>query len=49
MMFMWGRAVIMKQPGFCEFLMDRSWEGDKTGIEEKFKIVQIVMESREAG
>jgi len=44
----WGRAVIMKQPGFCEFLMDRSGEGDKTGREEKFKIVQIVTESREA-
>ena len=42
----WERAVIMKQSGFCEFLMDRSGEGDKR--EEKFKIVQIVTESREA-
>ena len=27
----WGRAMIMKQPGFCEFLMDRSGEKDKRG------------------
>ena len=44
----WGRAVIMKQPGFCEFLLDRSGEGDKRGREEKFRIVEIITESREA-
>lgn len=44
----WGRAMIMKQPGFCEFLMDRSGEKDKRGREEKFRVVQTIMESREA-
>jgi len=44
----WGRSVIMKQPGFCEFLMDRGGERDKMGREEKFKIVQIIVESRES-
>jgi len=38
----------MKQPGFCEFLLDRSGEGDKRGREEKFRIVEIITESREA-
>jgi len=44
----WGRAIIMKQPGFCEFLMDREGERDKRGREEKFKVVQTILESREA-
>ena len=44
----WERAMIMKQPGFCEFLMDRSGEKVKRGREEKFRVVQTIMESKEA-
>jgi len=44
----WGRSIIMKQPGFCEFLMDRSTERDKSGREEKYRVVQMITESREA-
>lgn len=44
----WGRRMIMKQPGFCEVLMDRSGERDKVGREERFKIVETIVDSREA-
>eukprot|EP00092_Neocalanus_flemingeri_P003439 GFUD01003687.1.p1 GENE.GFUD01003687.1~~GFUD01003687.1.p1 ORF type:complete len:499 (-),score=180.28 GFUD01003687.1:555-2051(-) len=44
----WGRGMVMRQPGFCEFLMDRSGERDKRGREEKFRVVEAIVESREA-
>jgi len=44
----WGRGMVMRQPGFCEFLMDRSGERDKRGREERFRVLEAIVESREA-
>jgi len=44
----WGREVVMRQAGFCEFLLDRSGERDKMGREDKFNVVEAIVESREA-
>jgi len=44
----WGRKEILRQPGFIEYLLDRSCERDKTGREEKFNVLEAILDSGEA-
>lgn len=38
----WGQATLGSQPGFLEYLLDRSTESDKEGKEAKYAIVAVL-------
>ncbi|XP_064458042.1 26S proteasome non-ATPase regulatory subunit 5-like [Ornithodoros turicata] len=42
----WGQDVLLAQPGFLEYLLDRSTEPDKEGKEAKFTVVAAFVQSR---
>jgi 26S proteasome non-ATPase regulatory subunit 5 len=42
---LWGQRILHSHPGFNEYLLDRSTEGTKEGLEEKFSIVKTLVES----
>jgi len=45
----WGRKIILRQPGFIEHLLDRNGEQDKVGREEKYTVLETIVDSGEAG
>jgi len=44
----WGRKEILRQPGFLEYLLDRENEREKRGKEEKFLVLETIVDSGEA-
>jgi len=46
----WGEQLLVAQPGFLEYLLDRSTErGDRDGLEAKYGIVVTLVQSTTAG
>ncbi|KAK8771714.1 26S proteasome non-ATPase regulatory subunit 5 [Amblyomma americanum] len=45
----WGQAMLSVQPGFLEYLLDRSTEADKQGKEAKFAIVACLAQAPPRG
>ncbi|XP_033121954.1 26S proteasome non-ATPase regulatory subunit 5-like isoform X2 [Anneissia japonica] len=41
----WGQALLNLQPGFKEYLLDRSTENEKSGKVAKYKIVETLVET----
>jgi hypothetical protein len=44
----WGRAEILRSPGFLEFLLDREAERDKEGKEAKYQLLVELASSGDA-
>jgi len=43
----WGRREVLLQPGFCEYLLDRSNEREGRGRQERWSLISRMVESRE--
>jgi len=46
----WAQQLLVAHPGFLEYLLDRSTEhGERAGLEAKFSVVVILVESSTVG